>query len=260
LEVYDAVPLPRGAVLVACGESGAYLVDGSGATVAHFDAPAFELASSENGGRALAIARRGSVVQLARLDLGAVTSQSLGLYRLTTGTTEVRGSHWYAAEGSRLMGLDISGSAVRCFWEVDLLRPIRRVTLVEKHLIVETAGRDAECWHFDWPELVLRARLPADQRDCVDDVGFALSGVYTSALPPASPNPIVFGAASAETEPWDDSWRTFLRVGDAVCAEVDSPSGPRLRYVGRDLVLITRGAVGMLGLDGPRFRTVVPKG
>ncbi|HET8782587.1 MAG TPA: bpX6 domain-containing protein, partial [Pyrinomonadaceae bacterium] len=69
MPVHDALPLPNGRMLVALGEIGVRLLTRDGRIVTHFDQPAERLVISDNGNRAIALARRGEVWRLSRLDL-----------------------------------------------------------------------------------------------------------------------------------------------------------------------------------------------
>jgi hypothetical protein len=66
---YDAVPLPGGRLLVALGEGGALLLGRNGKRLASFPRPAHRLVVSDEGDRAIALAPRGEVKRLSRLNL-----------------------------------------------------------------------------------------------------------------------------------------------------------------------------------------------
>lgn len=67
--VYDAVPIPGGRLLVALGEGGALLLGRNGKRLASFSRPAHWLVVSDEGDRAVALAPRGEVKRLSRLNL-----------------------------------------------------------------------------------------------------------------------------------------------------------------------------------------------
>lgn len=69
VRLFDAAALPGGLVLLALGEAGVRLVDGSGRTRVHWDVPAHRIVPADHGGTALLVAERGEVCEIVRLDL-----------------------------------------------------------------------------------------------------------------------------------------------------------------------------------------------
>jgi MoxR-vWA-beta-propeller ternary system protein len=67
--IYDVAALPGGRLLVALGEAGAALLGPTGKPLASFRRPAHRLVVSDEGDRALALAPRGELTRLSRLDL-----------------------------------------------------------------------------------------------------------------------------------------------------------------------------------------------
>ncbi len=102
--VHDAAPLPRGRTAVALGEGGVALFTRSGAQAARFDQPATSLVISDRGDRAIAVARRGAIHRLARIDLANRRSEAWCEAEIDRFARSFDGSTWVAATLSELGG------------------------------------------------------------------------------------------------------------------------------------------------------------
>jgi hypothetical protein len=163
--VHDAVALPDGRLLLALGEAGARLVRADGQPVAHFDVPAFSLVPSVHGDRALAIAPRGEVRRLSRLDLVARRATPWCDAAVDTWAPTYDGSVWFVASRSTVMMVDALAKDLRALWRVpDLPGGSVAVMAVDAGRL-SFVTKAEERWTYDLPQgLTLRARtpLPAD--------------------------------------------------------------------------------------------------
>ena len=116
LQIFDAVMLPNGRLLVALGEAGARLLTADGRTVAHFNEPASELVASSTGDRAIALARRGAQVRLARLDLLSFRSEFWCDATLDIWSRSYDGATWFAAEGNTVHAIDATAPKLASLW------------------------------------------------------------------------------------------------------------------------------------------------
>src|SRR5262249_20225992 len=93
--IRDLVFLPNGRTLAAIGEAGALLLNREGTTVAHFDQPADRLVVSDHGDCAIAMARRGEVWRLARLDLLSRHAEEWCEAHVDAFASDYDGSMWF---------------------------------------------------------------------------------------------------------------------------------------------------------------------
>ncbi|QSQ22145.1 hypothetical protein JY651_44610 [Pyxidicoccus parkwayensis] len=177
--VHDAVVLPDGRLLLALGEAGARLVRADGHTVAHFDVPAFALVLSDHGDRALALAPRGEVRRLSRLDLVSRRASFWCDAVVDAWAPTYDGGVWFVAAGSTVMMVDVLAPEVRALWRVTDVRP-------PVHALAVDAGRlsflsnSMERWTYDLaqgPTLRSRAELFSPENSIPDD---SIPGVIES--------------------------------------------------------------------------------
>ncbi|NMO20982.1 hypothetical protein HPC49_35840 [Pyxidicoccus fallax] len=165
LPIHDAVALPDGRLLLALGEAGARLVRADGRTVAHFDVPAFSLVSSVNGDRALALAPRGEVWRLSRLDLLARRATAWCDARLDSWASTYDGSTWFAAFEGTVMMVDALAADLRSLWRVPELpgRVLAFAVDATRLSFLTHGGADVERWTYELaqgPTLRARGEVP----------------------------------------------------------------------------------------------------
>ncbi|WP_426755617.1 bpX6 domain-containing protein [Myxococcus sp. Y35] len=162
--LHDVMALPDGRLLYALGEAGARLVRQDGRTVAHFDVPAFVLVPSIHGDRALALARRGDVWRLSRLDLMARRSKPWCDVALTGWAPSYDGDVWFVACENTVMMVDALAADFRALWRVpDLSQPVSVIAADATHMsfLVGTEAR----WTYvlaNGPTLRDRSELPPE--------------------------------------------------------------------------------------------------
>jgi len=127
--VLDAVPLPDGELLLALGEGGAVRLDARGRRLAHFAVPAQQLVPADDGGSALALARRDEVWRASRLDLASGRCVDLGMHRLDAFACRFDGVGWTVGVGNRVDMLDVQSPQLRdVLWRVaDLPGPVQQI-------------------------------------------------------------------------------------------------------------------------------------
>jgi hypothetical protein len=161
--IHDAVPLEGGRTLVALGEAGARLLSPDGRCVAHFDVPAFSLVLSLHEDRALALAPRGGVKRISRLDL---TRRRAGPWcdaSLDAFSPEYDGSLWFVAVEDTVMAVDALAPELRALWRVPKVGGrVLEVAAGAAELSFVTASPEAEYerWTYALPDPTLRSRQP----------------------------------------------------------------------------------------------------
>ncbi len=177
---YDAVSLPDGRVLVALGEAGVKVLTREGSTAFHLDAPAHRLVRSDHGDRALALAKRGKLWRVARVDLLGRRAQVWSEARLEAFADTFDGETWIVAQEGELLVLDATRDAMTALRRVMKTDPrsdgrpsqIEReegscavvfredIRLYEEDmtLLSEPDGGRGWSWAYELPRWTLRAR------------------------------------------------------------------------------------------------------
>jgi hypothetical protein len=159
--IHDAVALAEGRMLVALGEMGARLLTADGRCVAHFDVPAFELVLSVNQDRALALAPRGQLRRVSRLELGRRTAKPWCEVRMDVWAPEYDGDLWFVAVEDTVLAVDALAEDFRALWRVgDVGGPVRAVAVGPHELSFATVQPEGsvERWFYALPGPTLRAR------------------------------------------------------------------------------------------------------
>ncbi|RKG61681.1 hypothetical protein D7V80_33575 [Corallococcus sp. CA054B] len=147
--VHDAVVLPGRRVLLALGESGARLVGPDGRTLAGFDVPAFSLVLSAQGDRALALARRGDLWRVSRLDLVERRATRWCDLELDAWAPTYDGERWFTATRDVVSMVDTLAAEPRSLWRVpEVGGTVLEMAVDAKHLsflvLHLTPGQDFE--------------------------------------------------------------------------------------------------------------------
>ncbi|MCC6536210.1 MAG: hypothetical protein IT162_01585 [Bryobacterales bacterium] len=168
--IEDARWLPGGRLLVALGEAGCLLLDAHGQLLTHFAQPAGSLVISTHGTKALAVARRGEVWRVARLDLVARTGSAWCVTALESFAASFDGAQWFVAIGGTLHALDTTAEAMESIWSVDTGFQILNIDYEPATLALQL--NSGEVWRYQLPGLVLRSREPGELAPC----GLAIFG------------------------------------------------------------------------------------
>jgi hypothetical protein len=162
MPVHDALLLPNGRMLVALGEIGVRLLTRDGRTVTHFDRPAERLVISDNGNRAIALARRGEVWQLSRLDLIEWRSEDWCDTHIDAFAPNYDGSLWFLGAKGDFYAIDAHAKGFDALWRVpDAGNKVLTVSRSESScsfLTVSSDGAELEQWVYQLPLLTLRSR------------------------------------------------------------------------------------------------------
>jgi hypothetical protein len=162
MPVHDALLLPNGRMLVALGEIGARLLTRDGRTVTHFDQPAEKLVISDNGARAIALARRGEVWRLSRLDLVEWRSEDWCDAQIDAFAPSYDGSLWFLGAKGDFYAIDAHAKSFDALWRVpeagDRVLSVARSQSACSFLTASKEWSDLEQWIYALPLLTLRRR------------------------------------------------------------------------------------------------------
>ncbi len=193
MPVYDAAFLSNGRTLVALGEAGVRLLTRDGRTAAHFNQPAHRLVVADGGQRAIAIAPRGELLRLAKLDLTALRATHWCEASIQTFTPDYDGSLWFVATATDFLAIDATSDRFQALWRtpeltgapVQITRNILDCSLLLRQPQLEQGllGLPALSetwwkWHFALPSLVMRDRQEVHLKP---DLRFA----FTRAIAPS---------------------------------------------------------------------------
>jgi hypothetical protein len=164
IAVTDAAVLPDGRTVVAAGELGVFLLSRDGKVSTRFAEPAHAIVISDQGDRAILLARRGETFRLSRLDLLTRRIEHWCDARFTRFATDFDGSVWFVARGDTLYAIDATASRWAHLWKVDerdaVVHAIAREAKWMSALII--GPRLSEVWTFELPSITLRRRQPVE--------------------------------------------------------------------------------------------------
>jgi hypothetical protein len=159
----DAALLPGGRMLLALGEAGMQLLARDGRVIAHFDQPAHQLVLSRDGNRAIAIAPRGEISRLARVDLGNRSAAWWCDAPITAHQRGFDGFIWYVASGADCFVIDTLAKNFEPLWRIpDMGRIFALQSNPERTrlwLVTDTPDRPnlgVMLWCYEQPSMRLR--------------------------------------------------------------------------------------------------------
>ncbi len=164
--ICDAVTLHGDRYLLALGEAGAIVVDGRGALVSRFAVPAERLVIADSRQVALALACRGDLWRVSRIELPTRRVTDLGMMPVGQCATQFDGIAWTVAHGGRVRVFDASRTPCAVLWQVEDLpghvRALSRTQHTEQWLI-ETEAAEWQLWRYTLPgrRLISRDGVPA---------------------------------------------------------------------------------------------------
>jgi hypothetical protein len=167
--VYDAALLPGDRLLLALGELGVRIVGRSGRTIAQLDQPATKLVVSDHGTRALAIASRGQVQRIARLDLIERRAAHWCDAEITDATSTFDGDLWLVSRGPEVFAIDTTATRWRAVWGVEVGPEHAGCTLRRdaRWLAIEVHAEEIEHWYYEGFTLRARKRLPVEPTEYI---------------------------------------------------------------------------------------------
>lgn len=162
MPVHDALLLPNGRTLVALGEVGVRLLTRDGRTVTHFDRPAERLVISDHGDRAIALAPRGEVWRLSRLDLIEWRGEDWCDAPIDTFAPTYDGSLWFLGAKGDFYAIDANSKNFEALWRVpdagDKVVSVARSEACCGFITASGESGDLEQWLYRLPLLTLWSR------------------------------------------------------------------------------------------------------
>ena len=158
--LYDGVCLPSGRLLVALGEAGVQVLSRRGALIAHVDCPADQLVVNDSGNRVIAVARRGRVCRLSRIDLETLRERYWCDAEIGVAADTYDGEVWFASHENTLMAIDALSARFESIWRVgDLDGPVAAMARNSSALgLLVATPVGPEQWTYNLPPMVLRRR------------------------------------------------------------------------------------------------------
>ncbi len=159
--IFDAVPLNDGRYLVALGEVGAVVIDRFGRTLFRFAVPAEQLVIAESRLIALALARRGEVWRVSRLDLAQRSVVELGVLTMEHCAREFDGVAWTLVSKGLLRVLDTQHDLNTVLWQVtDLPGKVQAMSANSRleQVLISSRGARQELWRYRMPQRTLAGR------------------------------------------------------------------------------------------------------
>lgn len=157
MDVYDAVVLPGGRLLVALGEAGVRMVSPEGKTLVHFDQPAKRIVLSDHGDRAIVLIVRGGSCRTARIDLVRRRAERWFDAVLRDFADTFDGSLWFVSLGSQVSAIDALENEFQSIWSLHeqcsmpilVMRSTNGVGFIIRH----------ETWCYELPSFRLRKNV-----------------------------------------------------------------------------------------------------
>jgi hypothetical protein len=157
--VFDAAMLSNGKLAVAHGEAGISILRRDGSIAGHLGEPAHHFVLSDEGDRALALARRGDSYRIATVDFLARTTKYWLDARIDAFADSYDGSTWMVHTDGAVHAIDTHSPGLESLWYTgDIGRITGRVARSAKSLAFLTETNEA--WQYDLPSLTMRARVP----------------------------------------------------------------------------------------------------
>ncbi len=157
MPIRDVGRLPSGRLLVALGEAGVRLLAPDGRVVREVDVPADRLVIAQNGARAIALARRGALFRLSRIDLLTGAASHWCDAELTVWADSYDGNVWFAANFKRVFAVDPLAEELRALWQIPEAVPV--LAMSQPGASFSFIGNQ-EVWTLQLEGFALRGRAP----------------------------------------------------------------------------------------------------
>ena len=151
LPVRDLALLPSGKLVVALGEAGLRVYARDGRHVATIDAPADALVTSDHGAYVIAVARRGELLRLTRVDVDRRIARPWWETKLHSFARTFDGSRWLVCERGVATLIDATDERWSALARLSDLETFSVDRAGERALLIATDdhGRTFERWTYD---------------------------------------------------------------------------------------------------------------
>ncbi|MFN3197136.1 MAG: bpX6 domain-containing protein [Bradymonadia bacterium] len=144
---------------VALGEGGLWLTDRSGRPHTRVPHPAEVLVISDDRTRLLALARRGDVWRVTRVNIIDGAAEAWGEIKLQAFADTFDGDRWLVATDTQVMALDVFEHRFTALWKVEsegIVTGFARTTNMCVWRVEH--GESAQVWQIETPSMTLRRR------------------------------------------------------------------------------------------------------
>ncbi len=151
LPVHDLALLPSGKLVVALGEAGVRVYARDGRHVATIDAPADALVTSDHGSYVIAVARRGELHRLTRIDLDRRIARPWWETRLTSFARTFDGTRWLVSAGGVATSIDATDDRWSALARLPDVQTIYVDRAGDRALLIASDDRGAtfDRWTYD---------------------------------------------------------------------------------------------------------------
>lgn len=167
--IHDACALDGGNTLLALGEIGVSLIDKKGRQLLYFPIPAHHLVPSENGQRALALARRDGVMRISQIDLITRKMSDWILQDINFWDESYDGLIWNSVINNRLVAVDTTRPHLSISWQVGDLpgNIVAYAGCTRTQAMLIASGDDVQQWRYALPtrRLTQRDSFPLPTQD-----------------------------------------------------------------------------------------------
>ncbi|MEO5726117.1 MAG: hypothetical protein ABI134_12470, partial [Byssovorax sp.] len=174
--VHDFVELPNGRAVIALGEAGVRVLGRDGRALFHLDQPAHRLVISDRGDRVLALAHRGDVWRIARLDLWRRKSSVWCEAELDAFASDFDGSQWLVARRGELHVIDALDARLAALRTLSIDGRALAIGRAPAECSVIVQAEDAARWRFELPSFTLRGRKPIPEASALGAVTVSVAG------------------------------------------------------------------------------------
>lgn len=158
--ISDIALLPDGRLLLALGEAGMLLLSRAGKTLTFFNQPAHKLVVSDSGSRVIAIAHRGSVRRLTRVDVQARSAAYWCDATITNWCSTFDGSIWMVAHNQDVFLIDTLARGFDAVWRIPdmdgVVMAVQRSNDRKFLYVVTETPEELTLWTYESPRCVLR--------------------------------------------------------------------------------------------------------
>lgn len=157
--IWDACLLRDKQYLVAFGEGGIELRSSGGHFLHHFDVPASHLVLVDGEEIVLAIANRGQLKLIHRLDIQRRKVILLGELAIQSFARSCEADRWFVATATEVWAVDLS-DITHLLWRLDKIGTLLDLQRGRHSLAIltETEPNRIERWVYTLPQLVLTVR------------------------------------------------------------------------------------------------------
>src|SRR5262249_20057710 len=132
---------------------------------------------------AIALASRGDVWRLARIDLAARTGECWCDAGVTAHARDFDGNFWFVGIEDELLALDALEPGFKALWHVRPLgEPVQLISRNANRCSMLTgSSRPGEAWGYELPSLILRTRNQVFRPQTTHVIGISSNGMLAAA-------------------------------------------------------------------------------